>query len=582
MKKFLLTLAVATATMAVNANDIAPIAFEGEALSSVSPSGQWVCGQIADGSVVIHNLETGEVWPYLSDGITLNYYVGLGNAVSNTGVVIGATKTDNACYWENGKWYELRVPNPQFISNTGSITPDGNVICGGVGRANFGIDADDLMLAPAVWYRQDNGTYGNAVLLPHPDLDYTGRVPQYITAICISDDGKTVAGQIRDFTGYMHEPIVYQCDDEGNWTYKLLARELLNPNNVQFPEWPGELPDDVLMPSQEWYMTPEQIAAFVEANNKWYEDGMPDGKMPTYEQFMTPEQIAEYRAAMKEFQEIYIPWQANFDNFMEAYMEYAGTGTSFLFNNVRMSPDGKYYVSTADYLLDPSRPASSRYNVSPIVIEIETDDVTYLNPRGTLYVNGVTSDYTVYANSPGGGDTGTYQTYVYPQMSTNPVSLYDYVYDLNPVMGEWMEDNMLHDVIMGLNSSGGFITEEMLCTGVGVATPDQKYILTNNTTYSWFDYNGGAEFMSYLFSPDYLAGVEEIGAAAEYSLKAIGGGMLKVTGSFATVEVYGLAGEKVFSVANPGDAINTGLGNGIYVVRGVDAEGQVHTLKTVF
>lgn len=527
----------------------------GEALSGVSADGTWVAGQIEDGSVIIRNLATDEVWTYFAAGLN-NYYIGYGSPVSNIGVVAGATTTSNAAYWENGKWTLLPVPNRDFISNAVSVTPDGSIICGGVGMAGMGTDTESTMLFPALWYRQADGTYSDPLILPHPDRDLTGRAPQYISAIAISDDGKTVAGEITDYFGAVTEPLVYICDNEANWTCRRLGVEMLNPSGIVFPEWPGGLDDDILMPTQEWYMTPEQIQAFIDAFNDWDNTGDP----PRYEDFMTPEQIAEYQEAMQEYLEVFLPWQEDYNNFMQVYMQYARQAASFARNGSRLSPDGKLFVTGS--------------GGRPVIFNLDNDEVTLLRSNQRTSVTCITADYSILAYvSAAGADIGTYKAYIYPQMAEGGMLLEDYIRELNPDLYDWMEEYLLQEVIIGLNADDSFATQEMLCTGIPVATPDLAMIVTNNSTASWLD-TPTEDYVSVLLPMDY----------SESGENAVEGIMAE--GAWKGATVYSLEGNTVCVLeycASLPELTETlkamRLAHGVYVAKTKLADGTSKAFK---
>lgn len=552
MKKILLLL---TAAFAVNAfGEISePRLMFGEALSGISPDGNWVAGQIADGSVIIRNLATDERWIHLSDGGNKNYYVGHGLPVSNIGVVVGATNTYNAAYWENGRWKELPTPHPGWIRNAVSITADGGIICGGIGGAEMADDTESTMLLPALWYRQEDGSYSDPVMLPHPKEDLTGRPPQYITTFTMSADGKTVGGQLMDYYGGVCEPIVYRCDENGEWSYTLLGRDLLNPKNIEFPEWPGSLPDDILMPTQEWFMTQEQIDAFVNAFNDWNNIGEP----PRYEDFMTEEQIEAYRKAMQEYLDIALPWSEKYEAFMALYRNYVRSGVSFGFNNGRISPDGRYFVMTASGL---NNVGSYGGGSMPVVFDLITGEYTILRSDHSININYISEDYTLLGFTGAAKDVGTRKAYVYPQMQPGGIALEDYMKQINPDIYDWMEDHLLQDIIIGLGSETLYETELMFSTGIPTATPDLKYILTNNITWSWLD-DPGEDYVSVLIPTQGTSKVNEVALeidAVEY-------------------EVYDLNGRKVMTTRSKDETAS--LDKGIYLIKEKDKTGNWKTYK---
>lgn len=571
-KKF--TFSLCCMAIASSAFAIKPMVCHDEAYTSISSNAKWAAGQIAVGAVTIRNLETNESWQYFSDGGSINYFVGIGKVVSDNGTVIGATKSDNACYWENGKWTDLKVPRPDFVNNTGSITPDGSVICGGVGLASMATDAQEVMLAPAVWYRQPDGSFGEAVVLPHPKEDFTGRLPQYVTAVAISDDGRVVGGQMTDYTGLIEQPIVYFCDDDGNWSYKLFGMDLINPTGITLPEWPGDFPEDILMPTPEWYMTAEQLEAFMEAFEEWDNTGTP----PLYQDFMTADKIEEYNQAMKEYLAIFLPWDEKFNAFMDVYRKLLGTANLFSFNNERLSPDGKYYLTSIN--LRSSNLGRSKN--TPILFDLETWEYKTFNASAGLLISDITNDYTIFAYSPPPGtDIGTRTAYIFPQMADNAIDLYDYIKGINPEVGLWMEENMLHEVAIGLSGIDTILTEDMMCTGIPVATPDLSVILTSNSTLSWMDYYVG-EVISFIFPTGIEgAGVGSVSEEAESAIRMLADGTLLLAGEYAEVSVYDLSGKKVFAAGGVSGSVYTGLGSGLYIVKATDGSGAVSAVKAL-
>lgn len=571
MKRIILNSALVALTSTAMAME--PQVFPDEAFGSISSNGKWVAGQIAEGAISIRNLETGKMWHYSSDGGSINFFTGLGKVVSDNGTVIGATKTDNACYWENGVWKELNVPRQDCVNNTGSITPDGNIICGGVGRAPLSLDFDDLMLAPALWYRQEDGSFGDPVALTHPSKDFTGRGPQYITAVSISDDGKTVGGMIMDFTGLMVQPVIFKCDDAGSWSYQVLGSEFLNPNNMVFPKWPGGLPSDILMPTQEWFMDQEQIDAFVEAFNEWDNTGDP----PRYQDFMTPEQIAQYDEAMAAYLEIVIPWQESYNEFMDAYYNCLVTGSSFVFNNIRISPDGKYAAVTSQL---KNTETGMRTTNTPIVFDLETGEYKIFYSQPGVLVSDLSADYSILAYEPApGADIGTRTAYIFPQMSEEMEDLCLFIGEQDQEIADWMEDYMTHEVAMRLGIFGTIETEDKLCSGIPVATPDLGIISCYNSTLSWMDYDEG-EVISFVFPTGIdPSGVESFPSESEYCFNVLSDGTLVLTGEFGSIEVFDISGKKVFAQASPTNGMHLPLETGIYILRAVDANGTIHDRK---
>ena len=569
MKKSLLLCGLAVASMAVQAQE--NVVLEGVALSAISPDGKLAAGEL-QGSLTIKSLESDQEWSYVPDESGIEFYtLGLGNAVSNTGVVLLSTTGNcDATYWKDGEIVPLSVPYPEYSNMANGITPDGSVICGSIGLQPFSTESSTMLL-PAVWELQADGTYGEAVVLPHPDKDFTGRDPQYITAISISDDGNTIIGQVRDYQGSVHQPIKYTRTPDG-WEYTLLCPELINPSNYEFPEDPGESPD---YPRVDDFLTPEEVAAYDQAYQDWLDECNETGHwdyslMPSKPDFLSEEGRAAYDAAMEAYEIALAEWEPKYDAFVEVYWMAVDESVPFLFNNARISPDGKIYGTTAEVYDMMSW--STVY--TPYVLS--TDDDTY-----TAYTGTNISIVQVF-------DNGT--LLAYEQSDTNPSAawikaadkdefetLVAYMERLIPETGEWMKENMTHEMEVYDPETWEPMTVEMTISGYPQATPDFKTFVT--FAENVWDWQNGAPVYSYLMKNDGSSKVVEVAGASKLNVKVAADGTVVLNGEAASLEVYTIEGRQVVNVANPAAVTATGLENGVYIVKVTDAEGNVAVSK---
>lgn len=557
--------------------------FNGEYLTDISPNGQWVAGDLSDGTTIIRNLDTDQFWVSVSNGSTVFYYIGSGQTpVSNVGIVVGSTTMDDAAYWENGKWTQLSVPNPQFTNTARSITPDGSIICGGIGNSAMSVEAEHIMSLPVLWYRQSDGSYGEPFILPHPTKDFTGRAPQYITAYAITPDGKTVAGQVIDNSGFYPQPIIYHCDDAGQWSYTLLAGNLINPTGVEFPPYPGELDDP--QPSQEEYMTEEEIAAFTAAFDAWRDD--PDASnddMPTYEEFMTQDEIAAFTAAYSHwYWDLYEPWDAAYSKFMVAFEQVIDKGYVFIMNNVGLTADGKYYATTRKQTI--VRPGDVEYSPSityPILFTTDGSEYTELNGSSSDY-NTRLSSLALDGSILGVAEEGILpqRAIIFPIGEKEAMPLEDYIYDQgNPELTEWMEDMMYHDAADGVSESGQLHYGQYMCSGIPFANFDMSYVICATATDGW--YEPTEPYYSWAFSTGLNLKVDGVDAS-QGSIKVLPGGMIELDGDFASLSIYDLTGALLFSTDTTGSTvISTGLPSGLYLIRALSPAGTPTVLKAL-
>lgn len=360
--------------MGVSAFAAEPVVMTDIIFEAMSPNGVWTAGSDPTSyAFVIYNIPEGKsyVLPVGDDGRT-QYTAGTGNFLSNEGIVaIDITDVGPAAVWDNGKINELPVSTHHTSSHANGITPDASRVCGNIGLAEFSLD-DVIMQTPVLWTRGEDGSWNDCIKLPYPTVDFTGRVPQYVLAVAISADGKTIAGQIRDYSGFVMQPIVWQEDENGDWAYSLPNPELINPNGVEFPEWPGEAPEwvDPLA-----YMTPAEAAAYQEALNEYYTTWENE---PNPADFMTEEEKAAYLAAKEAYDVNYAQWETDFFAYTDLLMEVQDSAILFPMNNVCLSPNGRYYASSHQ---------NNNYwqgimDEYPVVLDLETGEV-YLKKSET-------------------------------------------------------------------------------------------------------------------------------------------------------------------------------------------------------
>lgn len=202
----------------------------------VSPNGQYLVGDYY-GNLTIYD-RSKDAPLYLEMDDNTEYVTGLGNRVSDTGVILCATALtpEKPTYYYNGEWYELTAPESGWSGAfLHGITPDATRIVGCVDASGLGDDYP-MFQTPAYWDLQDNGEYGEYQILPFPKSDLLGKTPQYVTATYVSDNGKVVAGQIIDKTGLICQPIVYIQADDGSWSYNLPLEQYFDTSDMPDPD----------------------------------------------------------------------------------------------------------------------------------------------------------------------------------------------------------------------------------------------------------------------------------------------------------------------------------------------------------
>ena len=570
MKKLLLFAIIAMAAMG-SAKAQEPKVYPGEAFVGFSPDGNYTVS-VLDEYLAIFNLATDKKAEY-TDGY---YYIGNGNAISNTGIVVGSTMTPSACYWKDGEWHDFPSVANRNMSKADGVTPNGNRIVGAMAPESYEGGYEGLMLTPCYWDMQADGTPSEAHALPFPVKDLTGRTPQYITAIRVSDDGKVIAGQVVDYSGTIIQPIVYRQDEEGAWSYTLIHNDLFHPEGIVLPEDPGDNE-----PTIEDFMTAEEFAAYNKALEDWNEAGTWDYETyPNYWDFMTAEELAAYETASNEYND---KWNAFFEAFDQLYQAVP----TFEFNNVFLSGDGKHYGCTyAKGGFDFETWSFIQDNV-PYVFNLENDTyITYPDAELNLILSSMTNDGTLLAQKPATEINPATEAYILPAGAEKFISLYDYFVSANPTLAKWIKENMTHEYEAYDMETWELYTAEALATGIPFANADMSIIATTVTNF-WYDWSSEdtSDYVpaySYLLYPGYNNGDAIVSTKGSNASVKVTNGKLLFTGDVTSATVYDMNGAKVYSVNAPSSVVNTGLKSGVYVVKAVAADGTVKVVKAAF
>lgn len=538
MKKFLLISGVAAVSLVAWADDVPqPTIIEDVFFSNMSPDGNYMLSE-GNGAIRIFNLAEGKSYNF-KDEEGLRYYKGgNGKCVSNNGIVVGTTDYMNAEYFKDGDWHLLKTPEYASSNNVvNAITPDGSRMCGSIGVAELGLalDGDALMQAPCIWNATEDG-YGMPVMLPYPEKDFTGRIPQYVIADDISEDGKTIVGMITSATGMVNYPIIFKENEDGEWSYDIINEELLNPDNLVFPEYPGDGP---LQPSQFDFMSEEEKEEYDLAVSEYYESG---GTIayPDVNDYLSDAEMEEYLAAMAEYNAVHDVWYASLMEWFEVHEACLAAAPGYIFNSVRISPDAKTIGCTVENEISTPDSWFPTFTYSVYTMDVESGDITKYDQFDDLNLTYLGNDGVALASTSVGSSSDSFVL-----SGGNAEGMFDWMSRNCSGYGTWMSENMVFDVttIVGYDEETWdpiFSTETKMLTGRAIGTPDLSVIaLTVENTW---------DFMS-----------DKIGDGYIFDIKAYKGAAVGVVNSAAAEKtIYDLSGRKLSSVSAPG----------IYIING--------------
>lgn len=556
MKKVLLLCLSSLAVASAAAYDGAKTFAEAYA-QCASPNGQYFVGdQLGTLTIYDRTKDAPVILEYNDD---YEYVTGLGNCVSNTGIVLCNQNptVEKPTYWYNGEWFEVSVPEGGwFGAQLHGITPDGKRIVGTVDISGQPDATTSALQVPAYWDVNEDGSYGEYNLLPVPAKDFTGRDPQYITATYVSENGKVVAGQIVDRTGLYIQPIVYTQDDNGDWSYSLPLANIFDASKS--PEYPGDEPEE---PTAKSMLSEDQLAQYKADYEAWKQAGGSYADKPQYEDYLTDEQKEELEAAMEVYYADYDVWAEE----MAAYNEFWESLPMFMFNDIRMSPDGSVITSTAQVM-------ASRWSITyvPYVINLATNEVSQLSFEGNnepLVVTQIIDANTFLAFN-------TLQSEIpkgFVIKDGQLIDIYDFICEASEEVKEWADENLLHTYELWDEETDDVYPVDISYSGMVVASQDLSVVSICTNSKYW-----GEGYTQYLHVIDLNAtnGVTDV-AVRDSKIGFDASGNLSLSDDIAGAQVYDLSGRLVVA---EGDSASK-LASGLYIVRARRIDGSAVAAK---
>ena len=455
MRKSLLTAALAAMAM-TSANAQVYDNIQDYEFDCISDNGQFISASNINAGVTIINRYTGQQYDF-SDPTMATIYSCWG--ISNNGIAVG-NNGYCACYWKDGK--EIELPQPaegdaahNAMGNAFSVSANGKYIIGGVSTGT-GCSADNLMMEPVIWTLQADGTYTYEVL-PYDKTDFSGRAPQYISAQCITEDGKFVVVQVRDYSGDVVYPIFYTKQDDGTWTRKTFGAGLFwdEEKIAALPEMPVDPSKEI--PNPVTYFTKQDSIDYNKAVDEYSaaldqcQQGILDwSELPEYPQYWMF--ISEKRDQWVADSTAYMAKANKYTNDIIDYLEKfqaALYNKSIAMNQWSMSTNGKY-VATA------MEDKNLRYTY-PAYFDLtgEEPQLKLIESITDGLASSVSNNGTLIANAPALEYTRNASVINITEKDAQPVPFYDYIAARDAKAGEFLKTNYSFNVPVSNGSGDG-------------------------------------------------------------------------------------------------------------------------------
>jgi hypothetical protein len=321
MKKGLLCLLLLVLSITLSAQSI-EVMRNGAAFSIISPSGQYIAGNIDD-IAVYYNVES--KYATSLEGETLDDGGCFVWDMNDKGQLAVDWKKQAAIWTEADEF--LLLPKPEKLSRSEKaysaarcITNDGEVVV-----VSFGSPTTSV-------YVYTKGAEGEWVMekLPMPTEDpILHQSPQFVAPMGINDAATRIMGRYRIDTGLEELPFAWEKNAEGEWEIRWVAMEFICKGGKTDAVYPGEF---------EW-----------------------DGSGYDVE---SGEYQEEYDKAYAEYEKMWIDYEMAINSLATGYY-YSGKGS---LSGIRMSKNGKY----ANVQISKDGAGAGTY---PAVIDLDADTV---------------------------------------------------------------------------------------------------------------------------------------------------------------------------------------------------------------
>lgn len=549
-----------------------PLVLEEFYAQKISPNGKYIYSDTGQGEVLIYNLETNE-WNAIYDAA-----LGNGNSLTNDGIGVGSAG-GRAAIIKGDETIRLSGFARYPYSNVHGISYSGNRITGVVGNpGSSGTDDDaNQMYLPFVADIDADGNCSEPILLPYPDKDFFGLSPQYCSATWISKDGKTILGQLIDYSGMFLQPIIYRENEAGEWSYSLPTKSMFNPENIDLPPFPGEF-DYSREPNPLEYMDPAQREEYLEDYDWWTTEGRFDQELyPEPANYMSDENAEKYIEAYDAYVDYIYEYNEEADPFYEARNAIFATSISFVQNAAAMNTEGTIAALTSKETVASAYEPIEKCGTC--IIDLTDDSVSILATKyNDIFTEQVLNDGIILGSTP---MSAYVASYVYVPGAEDYIPIEDYLSLKNPEATEWMKENLMHDLYV---DNGGVqpyaaATGLSMLSGLGAASDDFSVYSGSVTAYMFHE---TLYYLTYIFKGLETTGVMSLPAEHNYSIKVMADGTIDITGQIADLRIFDLSGRKVLDMPKAEGQVKTTLKRGVYVVTYIDGNGEYVSQKVNF
>lgn len=495
---------------------------------------------------------------------------GLGNSITDNGTIVGGTLEDKAFIITDGVMTTPKSLSGYAFCNLHGITPDGTRICGLVNNPKSGGSDDETQLMYLPMYVDVTaGEVSEPVILPYPEKDFVNLTPQYCTAIWISDDGRTILGQVIDNSGLMPYPILYKQAADGTWSYTLPTKDLLNPENLTLPPYPVA-PEEV-DPTD--YMTADKKAAYEQAYAEWEKSNYDPTLYPDPTDYMTEEKKSEYLQDMTEYNAEAQIFNEKLYDYYDIRNAIFDASVGFVQNTMTLNREGTMAASTSV--------ASKPGDFEPIqeyavyILDLSAGTYRHIDTGRTEILPGqIVADGTVVCSSSATGDYVT-RGYLVKKGSDELLPIQDYLGAINPEYNTWIIDNL--SCTVPVEENGDLVDMDVIATG-RIAASDDMSVIAGAVPAYLLPYSNHSYF-TYIFD-NLTAGINNTFASDDSTVFLTADGNVRIDGNVADFRITDMEGRALMHMNEASGHVYTGLESGMYIIS-YFAAGERHAVKVM-
>ena len=251
------------------------------------------------------------------------------------------------------------------------------------------------------------------------------------------------------------------------------------------------------------------------------------------------------------------------------------SGLSFEFNIGSLSADGKTAWQSARKIIgNPENQYKEAF--APATIDLTTGEIFIRDFSQDASMTFVAEDGTIFATKRDQLEGIVYS----PDVNTIlGIPFIEYVENINPETAKWVNENMIHDFVgMDPETFEPIDRKNVICSGFTICSRDQSVLISRAINY-WED--TPVMIYSYVLPGKIDNAGIALNPAEDMGVTISKDGVIRINGEVVSLTVSDINGRVIYDGRPASDTIETGIGNGAYIISAIGADGSLRTAKVL-